>query len=153
MNNRIIVLLLLAGLLIPISSLGQHRPYEIGKGIQKSDYTMAFIPGKVQAQYDYHFEEVVFKVCCYGSLAATAVCAGGWAINDYRYNHYNKGRAEYAERANSFRTATAISAGIFGLFYVANYIDAIAVANRAIIMMAPAAYSTGEIGVSFAFSF
>lgn len=85
MNNRIIVFVLVVGLLIPISSWGQHRQFEIGKGIQKSDYTMAFIPGKVQAQYDYRFEEVVFKVGCYGSLAATAVCAGGWAINDYKY--------------------------------------------------------------------
>lgn len=73
MNNRIIVFVLVVGLLIPISSWGQHRQFEIGKGIQKSDYTMAFIPGKVQAQYDYRFEEVVFKVGCYGSLAATAV--------------------------------------------------------------------------------
>ena len=92
MNNRIIVFVLVVGLLIPISSWGQHRQFEIGKGIQKSDYTMAFIPGKVQAQYDYRFEEVVFKVGCYGSLAATAVCAGGWAINDYKYNHNNRGR-------------------------------------------------------------
>ena len=53
MNNRIIVFVLVVGLLIPISSWGQHRQFEIGKGIQKSDYTMAFIPGKVQAQYDY----------------------------------------------------------------------------------------------------
>ena len=153
MNNRIIVFVLVVGLLIPISSWGQHRQFEIGKGIQKSDYTMAFIPGKVQAQYDYRFEEVVFKVGCYGSLAATAVCAGVWAINDYKYNHNNRGRAEYAEKANSYRTATAISAGVFGLFYLANYIDAIAVANRARIMMAPVAYTTGEVGISLAFTF
>ena len=153
MNNRIIAAIVFLGLMIPASSWGQYRNYVIRKEIQKSDYTMALIPGKVQSQYGYRFEDVFFKVGCYGSLAATAYSVGGWAINDYRYTHNNKGREESADKAQSFRTATVISAGALGIFYLANYIDAIAVANRARVLIKPEAYSTGEAGISLSYSF